>query len=74
MLPLIRLVTYFFTDSQVVNQIKFGQKYIDKVANPESMVLMKPNKNQERRKKNANDDDFETIETVVRSKFPTKNI
>lgn len=67
MLPLIRLVVFFFTEAQVVNHIKFGKKYVGKVANPEDMVIMKPNKIKERRKKNnaGRDDDFADIEEVI---------
>lgn len=65
MIPLIRLVVFFFTEEQVINQIKFGKNYIGRVANPEEMVIMKPNKNRERRKRNTRDDDeFDDIEEV----------
>lgn len=64
MIPLIRLIVFYFTEEQIVNQIKFGRKYVGKVANPEDMVVMKPNKNKERRKRNGVDDVFEEIEEV----------
>lgn len=51
MLPLIRLVVFYFVEKQVVNHIRFGQKYIGRVANPEDMLIMKSSKMRERRKR-----------------------
>lgn len=59
-------MVFYFNERQIVNHIKFGKKYIGKVANPEDMLIMKPNKIKERRKRNMlNDDDFEKIDTVI---------
>lgn len=67
MLPLVRLIVFYYTERQIVNQIAFGQKFIGKVANPEDMISVKPNRNKERCKRRGefDDDAFENVEQVV---------
>lgn len=48
MLPLIRLITHYHVERQAINVIKFGQKFVDRVANPEDMIVLKPFKIRER--------------------------
>lgn len=66
MLPLIRLVVYYHVEKQIVNHIKFGQKYTNKVANPEEMVVMKPVRAKETRKRmTAHDESFDGLDEVI---------
>lgn len=64
MLPLIRIVAFYFTEAQIVNHIRFGQKFVGKVANPDDMVIMKPNKPKERSKRIGGNEDFNSIKEV----------
>lgn len=42
MLPLIRLRVFYERDLQSFNAIRFGQKYVGRVANPEDVVKLAP--------------------------------
>lgn len=48
MLPLIRLITHYHVERQAINVIKFGQKFAQRVANPEDMIVLKPFKVREK--------------------------
>lgn len=63
MLPLIRLVAYYHVERQAINPIKFGQKYSDKIANPEDLLVLRAFKIRER-SRGANiqlDDEIEEV-------------
>lgn len=51
MLPLIRLIVHYHVERQAINVIKFGQKFTDKVANAEDMIVLKPFKIREKTSK-----------------------
>ncbi|KAK3913008.1 Double-strand break repair protein MRE11 [Frankliniella fusca] len=40
-LPLIRLRFYYTDEAQMFNSVRFGQKFEDKIANPQELILMK---------------------------------
>lgn len=63
MLPLIRLKVHYHVERQAINVIKFGQKFADKVANPEDMVVLKPYSIREKTNKKKEDLDqaFENV-------------
>lgn len=60
MLPLLRLNVSYADENQVFNAIRFGQRYIERVANPKEIVKLKSGIKRTINKKNKDDEDFLT--------------
>lgn len=74
-LPLLRLKVTYKSDMHHFNTVRFGQKFMDRVANPVDMVKLKQEK--EDTKKNINLLDKEAIDKVIENEvsfIPTKFI
>lgn len=60
MLPLLRLNVSYVDENQVFNAIRFGQRYIDRVANPKEIVKLKSVIKRTFNKGKKDDEDFLT--------------